>query len=96
MKGKITIFLLVCAGIMALMMALPGPLPADELEVIRPRDIQREIDRLLVLYTEEHPDVQRLRARLERIKKLQAEQRASQKAAEAGEKDKMQDKKLTN
>ncbi len=57
-----------------------------------PETIKKEIERLMVTYTDSHPDVQRLKSHLAKAEALKAEQQARRRAEAAAKGIKMQEK----
>ncbi len=68
--------------LMLALLCLPAlPAGAYDLRSASPQDIQKEIDRLRVFYTDQHPDIQILLERLKRIRQLKKQHPAAPKAA---------------
>lgn len=73
--GGLALLLLLGAGL------CPAQTTAEETSV---EGLRRELEKYRVLYTEDHPDVQRMKRHLERALVLEAQQRAERsKKAEA-------------
>ncbi|WP_156360714.1 hypothetical protein [Dethiosulfatarculus sandiegensis] len=64
-----------------LITALPYPARA-EIGSTKPEAIQKEIDRLRIHYTDEHPDIQRLLRHLEKARAQQEAEKARQEQRE--------------
>ena len=62
---------------------LPGLAGAAQLTSQHPDDIRRELERLKVFYTDQHPDVQRLKRHLQRALELQKQKKAGRAGGQA-------------
>lgn len=66
----------------ASLLLAPAARAAGDYEETTPQAIQAEIQRLRVVYTDDHPDIQILKRRLQRALELQ-EKKKQEKAAQA-------------